>query len=110
MAVLRILLGCIVPLAIILFPIIVLLWISGRSSRIGQAEYIMATLGLFFIGLFGPILATVVSTYGLAIGRDPNDFLCATGAGIFIFFGYAITLVGVPIVGIVRYSPKRKLV
>jgi hypothetical protein len=105
----RFLVGFVIPLIIIFVPIVIVLMISGKTSRTDRPEYIMATLSCFLFGLFGPILATSISTYGLSYGTDPNDPLCATGAGIFIFFGYLVTFVGVPIVGFFRYPPKREL-
>lgn len=109
MIVVRILIGFIIPLAIILIPIITLLMASGKGRGTDRGNYLLAALASFLFDLFGPILATIISTHGLSFGSDPSDLLCVTGAGIFIFFGYLITLLGVPIVAIVRYPPKRML-
>jgi hypothetical protein len=94
---------------VILIPIIVLVFISGRRRPIERGDFLMAALGCFLFGLFGPVLATVIATYGLSYGSDPSDPLCVNGASIYIFFGYLITILGVPIVSIVRYPPKRRL-
>jgi hypothetical protein len=109
MIALRFVVGFIIPLAIIFIPIIALVLISGRRRPIDRGYFLMSVLGCFLFGLLGPVLATIIATYGLSFGSDPSDPLCVNGASIYIFFGYMITILGVPIVSIARYPPKRRL-
>lgn len=101
------LLGLIIPTLTIFTPLIILILIGRRKNRIDRTDFGVAILGCFLVGLIVPIVATFLSARGLAYNFGPNDPKCVTGAAVFIFFGYLINLIGVPIAGIVLFPPKR---
>jgi hypothetical protein len=72
-----------------------------------RTDFGAAILGCFLVGLIVPVVATFLSAPGLAYNFGPDDPKCVTGAAVFIFFGYLVNLIGVPIAGIVLFPPKR---
>jgi uncharacterized membrane protein (DUF441 family) len=101
------LLGLIFPTLAILTPLIILILRGRRKNRINRTSFGTAFLGCLLIGLVVPIFATYLSARGLAYNFGPDDPKCVTGAAAFIFFGYLINLIGVPITGIVLFPPKQ---
>ena len=101
------LLGLIIPTLIILIPIAILIVIGRMKNKIDRTEFCFAVLGYFLLGLFVPIVATFLSVRGLVYNFGPDKDVCATGAGVFIFFGYQINLIGVPIVAITLFPSGR---
>ena len=63
-------------------------------------------MSCFLVGLIVPVVATYLSVQGFMFNRDPEDPYCATGVVSFLFYGYLINLLGVPIAGIVFLPPK----
>ena len=103
------LLGLIIPTLTILTPLIILIWIGRKKNRIERTDFGLAILGCFLVGLIVPIVATFLSARGLAYKFEPDDPKCVTGAGVFIFFGYLINLIGIPVAGIALFPPKQSI-
>jgi MFS family permease len=98
------LLGLIAPTIIILMPIIGLI-ISRIKFKNQRRKFGIAILFSTIFGLGGPIIATIISAYGFSYGHK-QDSLCLTGVGVFLYFGYLITLIGIPITSFVLYPYK----
>jgi len=101
------LLGLIIPTLIILTPLTILILIGRRKKRIDRFDFGAAIIGCFLVGLIVPVVATFLSARGLAYNFGPDDPKCFTGAAVFIFFGYLLNLIGVPLVGIALFPPRR---
>ena len=93
----------IIPTFIILIPIIGFIIYRFRiKSRIRRKILISGLIGIA-LGLILPWIATFVSANGLAAGMPDNTPKCVTGATIFLFFGYLINLIGIPLIGLLFY-------
>jgi len=99
--------GLILPALLIFAPLAILILLGRRKNRIDRTEFGIVIMGCFLAGLFVPIVATSLSAQGLASNFGPDDPRCVTGVATFIFFGYLVNLIGVPIAGIVLFPPKR---
>lgn len=102
----RILLGLVIPTLMILAPLALLLRIGQRKSRVSRTDFGVAFLGCFLAGLVVPIAATFLSARGLMYNLDPEATKCVTGAAAFLFYGYPVNLIGVPLAGIIYFPPK----
>lgn len=102
----KLLLGLVIPTLIILAPLAFLLWIGRRKSRVSRTDFGVAVLGCFLAGLVVPIAATFLSASGLMYNMGPDAPKCVTGAAAFLFYGYLINLIGVPMAGIIYFPPK----
>jgi hypothetical protein len=91
------LLGIIIPTLVVLSPFIVLLLIAWKKKNMRKPIFVIGLISSFLLGLIVPIIATFLSTKGLAYNFGPDDPRCLTGATVFVFFGYLINLVGLPI-------------
>lgn len=100
-------LGLIVPSLIIFAPLALLALIGRGRKRIDRTSFVFVIIGCFLIGLITPIVATIVSVKGLVYNFGPDDPKCATGAAVFLLFGYLVTLTGVPLLGVGLFPPKR---
>ncbi|MBL0765314.1 hypothetical protein JKP34_08645 [Marivirga atlantica] len=77
------------------------------GAKINRKQFFYLLTLCFLIGLFTPYLATVTSIKGLSFNYESSDFRCYTGVVVFTFFGYMISLIGVPLIGIILL-PKKK--
>lgn len=100
------LLGIILPLLLIILPIIILLVIGRKRNNIGRVKFGLAIICCSLLGFVVPILATYLSATGLMYNFGPDDPKCVTGAGVFLFFGYLINIIGLPITGIALFPSK----
>lgn len=64
------------------------------KSKLKKLDITYTGVLLFCAGLIVPWIALAISVRGLLMGM-PNGG-CVTGAGVFLFFGYVINLVGIP--------------
>ena len=99
-------LGIVLPLLLIILPIIILLVIGRKRNKIGRVKFGLAIICCSFLGFVVPILATYLSATGLMYNFGPDDPKCVTGAGVFLFFGYLINIIGLPITGIALFPSK----
>ncbi len=103
----RLLLGLIIPTLTILAPLAILIWIGRRKNRLNRTDFGVAILSCFLVGLIVPVVATYLSVQGFMYNRGPYDPYCAAGVVSFLFFGYLINLLGVPMAGVVLLPPKQ---
>jgi hypothetical protein len=107
---LRLLFTIIVPLCILIAPILLLVAYHKTTKERSRKDFIVMALCSMLIGLITPVLAMMVSIYGFSIPDGTPDPYCLTGAGSFIFFGYFISLFGIPITSLIllpRLTPKK---
>ncbi|MBT1705827.1 hypothetical protein [Chryseosolibacter indicus] len=104
----RLLLVLIIPTITILTPLIILISIGRRKNKIDRVNFVVAILGCFLLGLVVPIVATFLSAQGLVYSFEADSPKCVTGAAVFIFFGYLVNLIGVPLAGIALFPPKHR--
>ncbi|GAB3819207.1 hypothetical protein GCM10028895_17320 [Pontibacter rugosus] len=69
-------------------------------------KFSLAILGCSLLGVVVPILATYFSAKGLMYNFGPDEPKCVIGAGIFLFLGYLINLIGLPITGVALFPSK----
>ena len=101
------LLGLILPLLIIFLPIIILAVIGKGKKQVNRMEFSVVILVCSLLALVVPILATYFSVKGLMYNFGPDEPKCVTGAGIFLFFGYLLNIIGLPIIGIAFFPSKQ---
>ncbi|WP_276496595.1 hypothetical protein [Pontibacter litorisediminis] len=100
------LLGIILPFLLIMLPVIILIAIGRKKNKIGRVKFGLAILGCSLLGFVVPILATYLSAKGLMYNFGPDDPKCVIGAGVFLFGGYLINVIGLPITGIALFPSK----
>lgn len=57
---------------------------------------------MFLLGLLTPVGALVLALRAIQQASPPGHPNCATGAGIFVVGGYCLTLVGLPMLALMR--------
>lgn len=82
-----------------LTPIIGFIIYRFRIKQRIRPKIIITGLIAIVLGLIFPWIATLVSANGLAAGMPK----CVTGATTFLFFGYVINLIGIPLIGLIFY-------
>jgi uncharacterized BrkB/YihY/UPF0761 family membrane protein len=100
------LLAITIPSVIILVPIVILGLIGIWRRRLKRIGFVLGILGCFLLGLIAPVLATAISAHGLMYNFSPDEPKCVTGAATFLFFGYLMNLIGIPLLGIVLFPPR----
>lgn len=100
------LLGIILPILLIILPIVALVIIGRGNNKKGRVRFVLAIIGCSLLGLVVPILATYLSVQGLMYNFGPGDPKCIIGAGVFLFSGYIINIIGLPIIGIAFFPTK----
>ena len=100
-------LGILLPVLLSILPIILLIVIGNRNNKIGQLKFGLAILGCSLLGFVVPILATYLSLKGLMYNFGPDEPKCVIGAGVFLFFGYLINIIGLPITGTTLFLSKQ---
>lgn len=83
-----------VPLLIILSPLLGQILLSKKFSDSSIKTLVIIGVSFFIVGLFTPVLATMVSIYGFMHTSRSTD--CLSGVVIFIILGYIVTIVIVP--------------
>ncbi|MCO6499256.1 MAG: hypothetical protein J5I47_02645 [Vicingus serpentipes] len=97
------------PTLICVLPVLVFTLISLRfKSKIGRNIFISSSIALvasIIIPWFAVFVSVSGHSYGLPEDHEP---VCATGAASFLFLGYLLNFIGIPIIGIILYLKKRK--
>ncbi len=96
-------LSIIIPTILILSPILGFIIYRFRIKKRIRPKIIISGLIAIVLGLILPWIATFVSAHGLAAGIPNDTSKCVTGAATFLFFGYVINLVGIPLIGLIFY-------
>lgn len=107
---LRLLFTTVLPFCILIVPI-VLLWAYHKSTKVySKQDFLVVTICCFLVGLITPILAMMVSIYGFKMPDGSPTPYCLTGAVSFIFYGYLISLFGLPITSLLLFKnpPQKK--
>lgn len=94
---------------LIIVPIVIQFVLTSlRISNRIKIPIWSTSIFTFFLGVLMAIGATTVSTYGFGDPKKPIEFVCATGAGAFLFLGILITIIATPVIGIIGTLIYRK--
>ncbi len=96
-------LSIIIPTILMLTPIIGFIIYRFRIKQRIRPKIIISGLIAVVLGLIFPWIATFVSANGLAAGMPEETTKCVTGATTFLFLGYVINLIGIPLIGLIFY-------
>ncbi|MBP1677387.1 MAG: hypothetical protein H6Q20_1946 [Bacteroidetes bacterium] len=97
----RLFLSLILPTIIILLPCILFVVFRLIIKTKILVNILIAGVLLFIVGFFVPWIALGISIKGLMMGMPEGG--CVTGATVFCFFGYAINLIGIPMLGLIFF-------
>jgi hypothetical protein len=103
-----ILLTLIFPLIIISLPLICFSNYKSKIKINKRKKILIGGLLTLLIGITTPLIATFVSVYGIGYDSPNSEPVCATGAGVFFFFGNILTFIGTPILGLIYYLSSDK--
>lgn len=101
--------GLLIPTLILFIPLTVLILIGRKSKRISRRVWVLAIIGCFLAGIIVPLVATSISISGLINNYGSDEPNCVTGAGVFLYFGFLLNVISIPIAGIVLFPAKKLL-
>jgi len=102
-------LSLVIPTLVIFAPLIILILVGSRKGKIQRIGFWFIIAGCFLLGLIAPIVATFISARALMAGFEPGEPKCITGVAVFLFFGYAINLIGIPVAGLALSLLRKKI-
>lgn len=87
----------ILPLLILFIPCILLTIYGIIIKKRIKLKLVIAAILFFILGLIAPWTATLVSARGL-LENLPEGYGCVIGSAVFLYGGYLLNIIGIPVI------------